>query len=653
MADDFKIVEQYIKNATVKIIIDDTLYGTGFFISPDGFILTAYHCIAGAETIYIETPFDGRLLAELHKDKSLSANLYDLAVLKVNYSPSHFLPLGSVSESYISDEVVAIGYPASNLAHNERVGIYKGHLSRWRDDNRLELSNSIKGKGQSGGAVYHYRSQRVVAVVVERYHQVAMIDAGLATRLDALFQKWPTLTDLNHVNCSQWDKQLSNKKSPEEFASETRMHNIETLCRKIFDLSETQRKILFIIATERGVKFNSLRRSFPHIPSREFSYRIKELMALNLVNIATEIATDGPGVTLSSRQQGISVNDYDLLLRLFKHRTLYDTPEDIISLYNLLSPKSFDNNLFKKLGLESLITCEIFWIRNSIAAKISLPKEIQAQLSNDSSNDVRNTIAGRLDLPGEILEQLSRDSSNDVRNTIAGRLDLPGEILEQLSRDSSNDVRNTVAGRLDLPGEILEQLSRDSYNDVRNTIAGRLDLPGEILEQLSRDSSNDVRNTIAGRLDLPEKILEQLSHDSSNNVRNTIVVRANLPEKILEIFLHDEESYIRARLANRPDLSERILELLADDPSDFVKIYTLGHANCPEQILKKYASHEKARLRQVISKRPDLSIEVKNILAENKKIMLEKHLFVNGICTRCGCKPEFVEYFETDCTSPS
>ncbi len=212
---DPKRIEQYIKNATVKIFVDNAFSGTGFFISADGYLLTAYHCVANAKTIQIETPFDGRFPATLHPDKSLSADYYDLAILHVKYHPSYYLPLGHASESQISDNVVAIGYPASHLLHNERVGTYKGHLSRWRDDNRLELSDGIKGQGQSGGAVYHYNSQRVLAVVVERYKEKVMVDVGRAARLDALFDKWPTLHDINRETCTRWDERLQKTATTE------------------------------------------------------------------------------------------------------------------------------------------------------------------------------------------------------------------------------------------------------------------------------------------------------------------------------------------------------------------------------------------------------------------------------------------------------
>ncbi|MDA0243190.1 MAG: serine protease [Chloroflexi bacterium] len=263
MTIDFKRIEQYIKNATVKIVADNAFSGTGFFITADGFVLTAYHCVADAKTIQIETPYDGRFTATLHRDKSLTANDLDLAVLQVPFSPSHYLPLGYALESYISDNVVAIGYPASYLRHNEGVGVYKGHLSRWRGDNYIELSDGIKGKGQSGGAIYHYQSQRVVGVVVERYRHEVMVDAGLATRLNALFEKWPALSTLNTKVGHHWDEELkaitaSDVNHPIIFAMIPTDVTYRPLREAVRELVENRWECQLLTATERQYSDNQL-----------------------------------------------------------------------------------------------------------------------------------------------------------------------------------------------------------------------------------------------------------------------------------------------------------------------------------------------------------------------------------------------------------
>jgi Trypsin-like peptidase domain len=208
---DPKIIEQYIKNASLQIIVNGKFIGTGFFISHHGYVLTAYHCIGdGSGEIQVKTPFDGLISAELERDKSLSDDDLDLAILKTDYQPSHYLPLGLVNRDNLSDSVIAVGYPASNLPNNQEVGVYEGNISRWRDDDRVELSGVIKGKGHSGSSVYHPASGRVIGVVTCRHRESVMVDTGLATRLDKLFEKWTELGDLNQATIQVWEKRLQS-----------------------------------------------------------------------------------------------------------------------------------------------------------------------------------------------------------------------------------------------------------------------------------------------------------------------------------------------------------------------------------------------------------------------------------------------------------
>jgi len=205
----FKGLEQYIRNATIKLYVNGLFTGTGFFISADGHVLTAYHCL-GQQTEHIKlvTPFDGSVTAQLQTDKSPTE--YDLAILKTSHQPSHYLPLARITREQLDkdNEVIAIGYPASHLPVNREAGSYKGYISRWRDDDRVELSDAVKGRGHSGGSVYHYASRRVVGVVTERYKEGVMVDSGLATRLDRLFEKWPELVDLNRETAQLWEQRL-------------------------------------------------------------------------------------------------------------------------------------------------------------------------------------------------------------------------------------------------------------------------------------------------------------------------------------------------------------------------------------------------------------------------------------------------------------
>lgn len=200
-------LHQEIKNATVKIFLGEAyaFKGTGFFISPDGYVLTAYHCIgAFAPEIWVETQFDGKYLAQLETDKSLLSPQYDIAVLRIlNYRPSHCIPLGLISHENIRDEVVAIGYP------NNRYRLYEGKIVGV--DGTELASDVIRGEGQSGGSVYHYRSQRVVGLASAIFKREVIVNEGLAVRLETLFKKWWELEEINREVGKKWDERLNRR----------------------------------------------------------------------------------------------------------------------------------------------------------------------------------------------------------------------------------------------------------------------------------------------------------------------------------------------------------------------------------------------------------------------------------------------------------
>ncbi|OQW91268.1 MAG: hypothetical protein BWK78_05115 [Thiotrichaceae bacterium IS1] len=212
-------IHQEIERATVKILLNSIFMGTGFFITPDGYVLTAFHCIG--EKADIKEGFVERIQIELVPEKFFDAQLdyvksapdNDIAVLKVNYSSEHYLPLSLISteetDRYRDSRVVALGYPAGR--RYESIGIYSGEITRFSDDNKIEINKVVKGTGQSGSVLYHYETQRVIGVVVEvveidKPNEVTHIE--LAVRFESLFKTWPELQKITDDVAKDWDKYL-------------------------------------------------------------------------------------------------------------------------------------------------------------------------------------------------------------------------------------------------------------------------------------------------------------------------------------------------------------------------------------------------------------------------------------------------------------
>ncbi len=123
--------------------------GSGFVIDPDGYILTNYHVIEGADKIIVSFSEDEKYRAKIvGKDKKT-----DLALLKIKAKKKFpYLSLGDSDKVKIGEWVIAIGNPFG-LSHTVTHGIIsaKGRVIGYGPyDNYLQTDAPIN-PGNSGG----------------------------------------------------------------------------------------------------------------------------------------------------------------------------------------------------------------------------------------------------------------------------------------------------------------------------------------------------------------------------------------------------------------------------------------------------------------------------------------------------------------------
>lgn len=126
--------------------------GSGVIVSPDGYILTNYHVVDGAENIKVD----------LNDNRTLDAKVIgtdqpsDLAVLKVEASSLPVLPLGDSDRVRVGDVALAIGNPLG-VGQTVTMGIIsaKGRttgLSNGSFEDFIQTDAPIN-QGNSGGAL--------------------------------------------------------------------------------------------------------------------------------------------------------------------------------------------------------------------------------------------------------------------------------------------------------------------------------------------------------------------------------------------------------------------------------------------------------------------------------------------------------------------
>ena len=129
--------------------------GSGFIITQDGYLLTNYHVVEGAEDITVGTYGGESYAAELiGYDES-----NDIAVLKIDASGLTPVTFGDSDKTVVGEDVVAIGNPLGEL----NFSLTKGVVSAL--DRDVSFSGSVRLKliqtdcainsGNSGGALFN------------------------------------------------------------------------------------------------------------------------------------------------------------------------------------------------------------------------------------------------------------------------------------------------------------------------------------------------------------------------------------------------------------------------------------------------------------------------------------------------------------------
>ncbi|MBT3267873.1 PDZ domain-containing protein [Candidatus Poribacteria bacterium] len=140
--------------------------GAGFFIHPDGYILTNDHVVHDAVDIYVTLSGGERLEATL---TGTDANT-DLAVIKVELDePARVMPPGDSDAAQVGQFVISLGNPLS-LDFSANIGIIsakgRGNLIGGGDGDLIRYQDFIQtdaymNRGNSGGPLINLRGEAI------------------------------------------------------------------------------------------------------------------------------------------------------------------------------------------------------------------------------------------------------------------------------------------------------------------------------------------------------------------------------------------------------------------------------------------------------------------------------------------------------------
>ena len=167
-------VSEVVKPATVLIetsVSNGTGYGTGFFVTDDGYIATNYHVVKDAKSIRVT----------LYSGKVYTAKLEgfyapdDLAVIKIDGEGFPVIKIGDSDSIHVGDTVIAIGNPSGTSgAWTTTQGIVSA-LDRRVESSVEGFTGTIKmiqtdtpvNPGNSGGPLCNV-SGEIVGVVTQK-----------------------------------------------------------------------------------------------------------------------------------------------------------------------------------------------------------------------------------------------------------------------------------------------------------------------------------------------------------------------------------------------------------------------------------------------------------------------------------------------------
>lgn len=142
--------------------------GSGFVVSSNGYIVTNYHVIEGADTITVTTN-NGKTYEATVRGYNESK---DVAVLKVNASGLKAVTLGSSKNTNVGDEVITIGNPLGELTFSLTSGSIsalnrKVTFSQNQSMNLIQTDAAINS-GNSGGPLFNMYGE-VIGITNAKY----------------------------------------------------------------------------------------------------------------------------------------------------------------------------------------------------------------------------------------------------------------------------------------------------------------------------------------------------------------------------------------------------------------------------------------------------------------------------------------------------
>lgn len=180
-----------------QISTQDVGSGSGIILTEDGYILTNYHVIDGADAIFV-------CLQDGSEDAASIVGMdeqTDIAVLKIDAAGLTPVTIGSSSNVLVGETVYAIGNPLGEFLCSVTSGIISGLNRTVQIDNvtmSLIQTDAAVNPGNSGGGLFNSNGE-LIGIVNAKTSSLDVEGIGFAIPVDSVEGVIADLMDLGYV----------------------------------------------------------------------------------------------------------------------------------------------------------------------------------------------------------------------------------------------------------------------------------------------------------------------------------------------------------------------------------------------------------------------------------------------------------------------
>lgn len=132
--------------------------GSGFLVSPNGYVVTSHHVVIGADSVFIENTLYGRMKTTV----VMSDATNDVAILRIDdptfKAPRPLAYTVSGTEANLGEEVFTLGFPREDIVFGE--GSISALSGFRQNPNAYQVSVPVN-PGNSGGPLFNSRGDLV------------------------------------------------------------------------------------------------------------------------------------------------------------------------------------------------------------------------------------------------------------------------------------------------------------------------------------------------------------------------------------------------------------------------------------------------------------------------------------------------------------